>query len=200
MSRRGVGGTTTTTGPSLIIYVIASVLIITAFVLALLAYLEARDLGRDVTLAVDDNTTQLLAGPSIWASIQFHRNLHISSAWDHLPGDSIFKCQSDGIYKIYFSIQTSLPTYNNTNATFYCQSNNLKFQIRATNQYNGVGILHEIRSSRTQSDRDAAFLSKYFIVNLNEGDLLRFQFQSQCSDLSLVSDQPFGTSATLVIS
>lgn len=175
-----------------------------SLVLAGLAYENSRPL--DVTLVLEDNTTQQLLDSGIWTSIEFHRQLHSSQAWRHSVngGDNSaqIECRREGIYRAYFSVQLNLGKPSESNGTFHCQSGRLRVEIRATIQFDGQGLLHEIRCSHTRGDRDATFMSKEFLFHADEGDLLRFQFYSLCYDAVLMSqgESPFSTSATLLIS
>lgn len=198
---------------SLVSYLIIAAIAISGLILGALsfhAYLGDGDSGinsRDRTIALEDNTVQLITSPGIWTTIIYHRQLHISDSWHHNIGSGIVKCLREGTYQVYFSIQLSLSSPSEPNKTYYCQSENLRHQIRATSQYDGKGALHEIRSSRTRGDRDATLIGKYFLFHSNEGDLLRFQFYSLCGDVILTTaiepyldDSIYANSATLAIS
>ena len=156
----------------------------------------------DVSLALDDDTNQSVIATNTWTSITYNRNIHVSSAWNHTLGSDQIICLREGIYLLYFSIQ---PRLNNTIAQtlFFCKACHLYQEIRATIQYDGIGAIQEIRSSYTQSDREARFVSKSFLFHANPTDVIRLQFKSQCPNIMIgpiPSLNSLPTSATLAIS
>lgn len=203
----GGGGGGSCNCSSFIVSLFLLLIAVSALVLSGMAFENSRP--EDVTLVLEDNTTQQLLGSGIWTSIEFHRQLHSSLAWKHSPvntdGDddsSLIECRRDGIYRAYFSVQLDLLKPGESNGTLHCQSGRLRHEIRATIQFDGQGLLHEIRCSHTRGDRDATFMSKEFLFHADEGDLLRFQFYSLCYDAILISggESQFSNSATLLIS
>lgn len=199
----GGGSVSTGTGISFLCIIFVFLIAFTALVLAGISLSNSGE-SDDVTLVLEDNTTQELLGSGIWTSIEYHKQLHSSQAWKHTPAseeNSLIECRREGIYRAYFSIQLSLlnPVTNTT--PLECQDSQLGHEIRATIQYDGQGLLHEIRSSHTRGDIAASFMSKEFLFRADEGDLLRFQFYSLCSEAILSSngESPYATSATLII-
>lgn len=168
-----------------------------AIIAVILAGMAYENTKRDVTLALEDNAPQELDSIGVWSNIEFRRNLHISPAWHHTRGEeSVVECRMDGIYRIFFSIQTSL-----SSTTSSCSEEELSsLMMRATIQYDGQGLLHEIHSSLTKGNMYTEYMGKEFLLNVEEGDLLRFQFYSLCPDLILSPPTVSSSSATLIIS
>jgi hypothetical protein len=73
-------------------------------------------------------------------------------------------------------------SYNLTGACHPCK---VKFAIRGTQQFGGVGLLTEIVESLTYSSKEDSFLSKLFFINASVGDVFRMQFKSSCPHLIL---------------
>lgn len=168
---------------------------------------SVRDHGnRDVTIALEDNTTQWISASNTWTSIRYNKQLHISSAWEHSSGSTRIRCLKEGIYRLYFSIQPDVNITLSEEMSYHCRPCHLHHQLRATIQYNGHGVLHEIHSSRTHSDREARFMSKSILFHANVDDVLIMQFRSLCPNMMLsIGDEQqsfnvYPTSATLIIS
>ena len=160
--------------------------------------------GNDVTIALEDNTTQYLNASDTWTSINYNGQIHVSSAWGHTVGSNQITCHREGTYRLYFSIQ---PQLNNSQiqTLYHCKPCHLYQQIRATIQYDGIGFIHEIRSSHTRGDREARFLSKSILFHAHPDDIIRLQFKSLCPNVVLSSGgnqmmNSYPTSATLIIS
>lgn len=156
----------------------------------------------DVTLALEDNTNQSLLATNTWTSIRYSRNIHVSSAWNHTAGSDEIICLRAGTYLLYFSIQPRLNS-SQTQTNFFCKACHLYEEIRATIQYDGVGAIQEIRSSFTEGDREARFISKSLLFYANPTDVIRLQFRSLCPNI-IIAPPPIlnalPTSATLAIS
>jgi hypothetical protein len=148
-------------------------------------------------LVLDDNTTQPLGLVNQWKNILFHHQKVSSPAFfypDSPPWDYV-RSLVPGYYRVYLSIQTEAPA-TTRNTSYHCRACHLTYAIRAVQQLGGIGPLYDIGDSFTTIARDVSFLSKEFIMLVNNGDIIRFQFKSLCPDLTLT---PLPTTATLII-
>lgn len=148
-------------------------------------------------LVLNDNTTQPLGLVNQWRNILYHTQkvaspgfFYPNTTWDFV------RCLVPGYYRVYMSIQAVAPP-TTLNTSYHCRACHLNYAIRAVQQLDGLGPLFDIGDSFTTISRDVSFLSKEFIILVNDGDVLRFQFKSLCPNLSLT---PLPTTATLIIS
>lgn len=162
-----------------------------------------------VYLALRDNRVQSLDGLDTWTNVGFNSDMVNSGSWLH-ESDTVIRANSSGQFVVYFSIQAQLKNGVSTEST--CKVCNLRYSIRGTQQFAGVGGIFEIPASLTYESGQGGFLSKQFIIQASRGDLFRFQFHSKCSTLQLQpypyvvdvlpvpSSTTFPVSATLLIS
>lgn len=148
-------------------------------------------------LVLNDNTTQTLNMANQWKNITYNTLSITSPAFLYsstpLPPQNGITCLIPGYYRVYLSVQTdSPPTFQNT--TFHCRACHLSYAIRGIQQRNGQ--IYDISGSFTTINRAVSFLSKEFIILVNNGDVLQFQFKSLCPQLTL---SPRPTTSTLHI-
>ena len=161
-------------------------------------------------LSLYDDTVQSTLGINLWTNVNYNHNEHMASSWTHITGSDAIVCNKTGVYFIYFSIQIdtdptlssailnsngngglTISTHKKLKSDDYriqnmshhnnkCHPCHLKFALRGTQQYGGIGLLKEIKSSLTYSSKEDKFLNKIFFINATIGDVFRMQFKSSC--------------------
>lgn len=137
-------------------------------------------------LSLYDDRIQPLQAANKWTSVVFNTHNLMTGSWSHeIDSDMVIAGTSDTV-KIYFSIQAQVDSVTPEEANhFTCKACNLRYLLRATREQVSTGTITEVAGSLTYTGGLSFFLSKEFIVEVEEGDILRFQFYSPCKDLKL---------------
>lgn len=139
--------------------------------------------------SIYDLTEQPLLASNMWTNIRYNHTLFNSDQFLLIPappstgGDTI-KCLKTGTYTMFFKIQTALNTSVAPPLPLQCGSCLLKYAARATIQYQGLGLFHEIPTSHT-FDNNVQLLTTSVIFRVAMNDLIRIQFISPCQHLLL---------------
>lgn len=135
-------------------------------------------------LSLYDTTQQPLLAANTWTNIKYNHTLYSSPDFLLLPSGDTIQCLKTGIFAMYFKIQTNINTSVTPPMPLQCGNCFLKYAVRATIQYQGIGMITEIPTSFTY-DNNAQLLSTQLFFSSSYNDLIRIQFISACPYLLL---------------
>ncbi len=141
-------------------------------------------------LYVYDNTTQpvnVVGSNRVgdWTNVRFNNRLLPLNGWGYTLGSTNIVSNTEGLHSVYFSIQVQVNNLVTPSISPFCKACNMRYMIRALQQWGGVGEFREVAGSRTYSSGTNFFLSKQFLIHTELNDVLRFQFTSLCNNTAL---------------
>lgn len=187
MQKRGrIPQAPTNTDCAAFFYIILGGLSIVSITLSILAFSASLShISFDVVgvvasqsrFALYDDRRQSVQNSS-WTVVQFNRQRHLSTHWRYTPGTGTVECLKEGTYIVHFGLTVTSPT-NQTNTSFACLPCNVWVMAQCT-------VNNITRPESVIFQKPAKGLVQASItVDTRVGDLLRIEFKSHCTGLSL---------------